>query len=138
MDLQTFYGHDPDAGLSNGESHALGKQSPYLLHAKPASTPTLKFHNHFPPEPLWVFLFLINFPGMQFLFSSDKKDGILDSGMTTDGNVFNPPMKRPKMMTTPTHNERLMLYVRQDGDEVYTPLHVVPPTTQGLLNSVRM
>lgn len=39
-------------------------------------------------------------------------------------------------MSAPPHNERVMLYVRQDGDEVYTPLHVVPPTTQGLLNAV--
>jgi len=69
-------------------------------------------------------------------FSRDKKDGILDGGMTTDGNVFSPPLKRPKIMTAPAHNDRLMLYVRQEGDEVYTPLHVVPPTTQGLLNSV--
>lgn len=45
MDLQGFYGHDADA---------LGadvKGSPFLLHAtqKP-TTPTLKFHNHFPPD----------------------------------------------------------------------------------------
>lgn len=117
MELQNFYGHDPDGGLSNGETHSLGKQSPYLLHAKPATTPTLKFHNHFPPEPL------------------DKKEGILEGGLTTDGNVFSPPLKRPKMMSAPPPNERVMLYVRQEGDEVYTPLHVVPPTTEGLLNA---
>jgi len=53
MDLQNFYGHDQDNNsLSNGESNSLGKQSPYLIHSKPATTPTLKFHNHFPPEPM--------------------------------------------------------------------------------------
>lgn len=63
----------------------------------------------------------------------DKKD--LDGGLTTDGTVFSsPPLKRPKMV--PPLNERVMLYVRQDAEEVYTPLHVVPPTTQGLLNAV--
>lgn len=36
----------------------------------------------------------------------------------------------------PPLNERVMLYVRQDAEEVYTPLHVVPPTTSGLLNAV--
>ena len=40
------------------------------------------------------------------------------------------------MMAAPSLNERVMLYVRQDSDDVYTPLHVVPPTTQGLLNAV--
>jgi transcription factor CP2 and related proteins len=43
-------------------------------------------------------------------------------------------IKRPRM--TPPLNERVMLYVRQDNEEVYTPLHVVPPTTIGLLNAV--
>jgi transcription factor CP2-like protein len=40
------------------------------------------------------------------------------------------------MMAAPSLNERVMLYVRQETDDVYTPLHVVPPTTQGLLNAV--
>lgn len=73
----------------------------------------------------------------RYINFSDKKEGILDNGMTTDGNVFSsPPLKRPKMMAPPTLNERVMLYVRQDSDEVYTPLHVVPPTAQGLINAV--
>lgn len=50
-------------------------------------------------------------------------------------NEFGQPViKRPRM--TPPLNERVMLYVRQDNEEVYTPLHVVPPTTIGLLNAV--
>lgn len=47
---------------------------------------------------------------------------------------FGPPMKRGRM--TPPTTERVMLYVRQENEEVYTPLHVVPPTTIGLLNAV--
>lgn len=39
-------------------------------------------------------------------------------------------------MAAPSLNERVMLYVRQETEDVYTPLHVVPPTTQGLLNAV--
>ena len=49
MELQGFYGHDADSltGATDGV-----KPSPFLLHAaanKP-TTPTLKFHNHFPPD----------------------------------------------------------------------------------------
>lgn len=33
--------------------------------------------------------------------------------------------------------DRVMLYVRQENEDIYTPLHVVPPTTTGLLNAVR-
>lgn len=120
MELQGFYGHETDtSSLSNGESGPL-KHSPFLVHGAgkiQGSTPTqtLKFHNHFPPDT-----------------HSDKKD--LDSGLTTDGNVFtSPPHKRPKII--PPINERVMLYVRQDADDVYTPLHVVPPSVQGLLNA---
>lgn len=45
MDLQ-FYGHDADS-LSGGSDNV---KSPFLLHANKATTPTLKFHNHFPPD----------------------------------------------------------------------------------------
>nr|CAD7568097.1 unnamed protein product [Timema californicum] len=127
MELQGFYGHETDSNsLSNGEAstgsqHGLGKQgSPFLLHSTKPTTQTLKFHNHFPPDT----------PG-------EKKESVMDSGMTTDGTVFStPPLKRSKLMPAPPLNERVMLYVRQDTDDVYTPLHVVPPTTQGLLNAV--
>ncbi|XP_039276338.1 protein grainyhead isoform X4 [Nilaparvata lugens] len=119
MELQGFYGHETDtSSLSNGEPGSLKHSSPFLLHsgkAPGAATQTLKFHNHFPPDAL------------------DKKD--LDQSLTTDGTVFSsPPLKRPKMV--PPLNERVMLYVRQDSEEVYTPLHVVPPTTSGLLNAI--
>lgn len=45
MELQGFYGHDTDS-LSGAD----GKSSSYLLHSNKATTPTLKFHNHFPPD----------------------------------------------------------------------------------------
>ncbi|XP_030748453.1 protein grainyhead-like isoform X2 [Sitophilus oryzae] len=121
MELQGFYSHDPDGSLT-GQDH-VKSGSPFLLHtaSKPPSTPTLKFHNHFPPD-------------------SDKKDSMLDASLTTDGSVFSPPIKRAKLMSQgsagpPPLNERVMLYVRQENEEVYTPLHVVPPTTSGLLNA---
>ncbi|VVC44693.1 Hypothetical protein CINCED_3A007799 [Cinara cedri] len=128
MELQGFYGHDTDtSSLSNGEL----KHSPFLLHSgvanKPAgttTTQTLKFHNHFPPDTHNV-----------SYCNSEKKEALDQSGLTTDGTVFSsPPNKRAKLV--PPINERVMLYVRQDTEDVYTPLHVIPPTTQGLLNAV--
>ncbi|XP_050313253.1 protein grainyhead isoform X3 [Anthonomus grandis grandis] len=123
MELQGFYTHDPDNSLTGSVDHVKAN-SPFLLHAgsKPPTTPTLKFHNHFPPD-------------------ADKKENILDSSLSTENSVFSPPLKRTKLMSQssagpPPLNERVMLYVRQDNDDVYTPLHVVPPTTQGLLNAI--
>lgn len=129
MELQGFYNHETDSSLSGGQSESsqhLKSGSPFLLHpaTKPPITPTLKFHNHFPQD-------------------ADKKEGLLDSNITSDGSVFSPPLKRTKIMSGPGSagppplNERVMLYVRQESEDVYTPLHVVPPTTVGLLNAVR-
>ncbi|XP_045482885.1 protein grainyhead isoform X2 [Harmonia axyridis] len=124
MELQGFYPHEAEGSLGGPVDHVKAG-SPFLLHpaVKPPTTPTLKFHNHFPPE-------------------ADKKESLLDNSLTTDGNVFQPPIKRVKMSSggpgnvgPPPLHERVMLYVRQDNEEVYTPLHVVPPTTQGLLNA---
>ncbi|XP_017094057.1 protein grainyhead isoform X7 [Drosophila bipectinata] len=110
--LQSFYGHETDSPDLKGAS-------PFLLHGQKVATPTLKFHNHFPPD-----------------MQTDKKDHILDQNMlsSTPLTDFGPPMKRGRM--TPPTSERVMLYVRQENEEVYTPLHVVPPTTIGLLNAI--
>lgn len=47
---------------------------------------------------------------------------------------FGQSIKRQRM--TPPLCDRVMLYVRQENEDVYTPLHVIPPTTVGLLNAV--
>ncbi|XP_055323114.1 protein grainyhead isoform X2 [Sitodiplosis mosellana] len=116
MDLQSFYAHEGEIN-SNGEVKGT---SPFLLHAsqKP-TTPTLKFHNHFPPD----------------VPTTEKKDHILEQSMVQSVNEFGQPVIKRQRMTPPL-NERVMLYVRQDKDDVYTPLHVVPPTTIGLLTAI--
>ncbi|CAL4066675.1 unnamed protein product, partial [Meganyctiphanes norvegica] len=58
-------------------------------------------------------------------------NGGIDSPMT---EVFSHVAKRSRL--TPPLSERLMLYVRQDGENVYTPLHLVPPNTQGLHQAI--
>lgn len=65
--------------------------------------------------------------------NSDKKDHIMLDNSTML-NEYGVPIKRQRI--TPPLSERVMLYVRQDNEDVYTPLHVVPPTTQGLVNAV--
>lgn len=48
MDLQSFYAHEGDT--INGTTDVKGT-SPFLLHpSQKPTTPTLKFHNHFPPD----------------------------------------------------------------------------------------
>lgn len=66
---------------------------------------------------------------------SDKKDEALTAAAESGVVFSSPPLKRPKLV--PPLNERVMLYVRQESEDVYTPLHIVPPTTTGLLNAVR-
>ncbi|KAI5640558.1 CP2 transcription factor domain-containing protein [Phthorimaea operculella] len=115
MDIQGFYGHDE----SLAEAHLKGA-SPFLLHAAKPQAPALKFHNHFPPDA----------PAYREVGGlspySDRKDALeLDGVLGKRARTSPPPL-----------SERVMLYVRQDTDDVYTPLHVTPPTTQGLLHAI--
>ncbi|KAG7310693.1 hypothetical protein JYU34_003498, partial [Plutella xylostella] len=117
MDIQGFYGHD-DAALA--EAHLKGA-SPFLLHAAKPQAPALKFHNHFPPDA----------PAYRSEVGSlspygDRKDSLELEGV----------LGKRARASTPPLSERVMLYVRQDTDDVYTPLHVAPPTTQGLLHAI--
>ncbi|XP_055707705.1 protein grainyhead isoform X9 [Phlebotomus papatasi] len=127
MELQSFYGHDdPLSG-----SQDIKGTSPFLLHAanKPV-TPTLKFHNHFPPDVPTI-------PRVAHdeIDCRDKKDHLLDGSMVQNSmGEFGQSIKRQRM--TPPLCDRVMLYVRQENEDVYTPLHVIPPTTVGLLNAI--
>jgi transcription factor CP2 and related proteins len=57
-----------------------------------------------------------------------------NNSMATSMNEYGVPIKRQRI--TPPLSERVMLYVRQDNEDVYTALHVVPPTTNGLISAV--
>ncbi|XP_045491129.1 protein grainyhead isoform X4 [Colias croceus] len=117
MDIQGFYGHD-EAALA--EAHLKGA-SPFLLHAAKPQAPALKFHNHFPPDAP---AYRSDVGGLSPY--SDRKDSLELEGV----------LGKRARTSTPPLSERVMLYVRQDTDDVYTPLHVVPPTTQGLLHAI--
>ncbi len=60
--------------------------------------------------------------------------------IATSGNVAtlysSPAMKRRKL--TPPPCERVMIYVRQENELAFTPLHLVPPTSLGLLDAVSL
>ena len=43
-----------------------------------------------------------------------------------------PSAKRARLV--PPASERIMVYVRQETEDVYTPLHLVPPTVHGLIS----
>ncbi|XP_076667286.1 grainy head isoform X3 [Andrena cerasifolii] len=66
--------------------------------------------------------------------------GVQQAGLT--GTVVSGVGNRLHLQQQPPHlrpadaEERVMLYVRQESEDVYTPLHVTPPTVQGLLNAI--
>lgn len=151
MELSGFYGGGGGGGgggdtdtssLSNGESGGLkaGGNSPYPAACGRSNLPALKFHNHFPPDNLSSL--------------HDKKDSLLMQVQELQGSVLQGVQQaglagavvsnnRLHLQQQPPHlrptdaEERVMLYVRQESQEVFTPLHVTPPTVQGLLNAVR-
>lgn len=67
-----------------------------------------------------------------FKYYSEKKDHVMNEPPM--GLEFGASIKRQRMSPM---CDRVMLYVRQENEDIYTPLHVVPPTTTGLLNAVR-
>nr|XP_033199558.1 protein grainyhead isoform X2 [Bombus vancouverensis nearcticus] len=66
--------------------------------------------------------------------------GVQQAGLA--GTVVSGVGNRLHLQQQPPHlrpadsEERVMLYVRQESEDVYTPLHVTPPTVQGLLNAI--
>jgi len=66
--------------------------------------------------------------------SNGNKDGT-GSMMDDDSSVFGSPAVKRLRLVPPT-SERLMLYVRQEPEEVFTALHLVPPSTLALLAAV--
>jgi hypothetical protein len=72
--------------------------------------------------------------------SSSLKDA--GGGVTLDvaggddsSSLFGSPAVKRLRLFPPTQ-ERLMLFVRREREEIFTPLHLVPPTTLALLSAV--
>ena len=141
-------GETDTSSLSNGEGGGLKGSaggSPYAQAAgngRNNSLPALKFHNHFPPD---------NLSSMH-----DKKDALLmqvqelqgsvlqgvqpslanAAGQIVTGTTLGNRLHMQPHMRASDAEERVMLYVRQESEDVFTPLHVTPPSVQGLLNAV--
>ncbi|KAK3894168.1 hypothetical protein Pcinc_002053 [Petrolisthes cinctipes] len=88
-----------------------------------ANSSSYKFHYSF-PQPYGD-------TQRKELCGAGLPNGSMDSPMT---DVFSHVSKRSRL--TPPPAERLMLYVRQEGEDVYTPLHLVPPSTVGLRTAI--
>ena len=79
---------------------------------------------------------------LQSFYSQDhERKEMLTMGVDLAANVStvtamytSPVVKRRRL--TPPPCERVMIYVRQENELVYTPLHLVPPTSLGLLTAV--
>ncbi|XP_020279945.1 uncharacterized protein LOC109852831 [Pseudomyrmex gracilis] len=143
MELSGFYGGGGGGGgggdtdtssLSNGEGGGLkaGGGSPYPAACGRPSLPALKFHNHFPPDNLSSL--------------HDKKDSLLMQVQELQGSVLQGVHQAGlgsvvssvgnRLHLPHQSEERVLLFVRQESEDVYTPLHVAPPTVQGLLNAI--
>lgn len=63
------------------------------------------------------------------------QQGLAGTVVSGVGNRLHLQQQPPHLRPTDAE-ERVMLYVRQESEDVYTPLHVTPPTVQGLLNAI--
>ncbi|EPB65633.1 hypothetical protein ANCCEY_15300, partial [Ancylostoma ceylanicum] len=71
-------------------------------------------------------------PAALFIAPDEYDSRYLDgSSLGYDGlSDMEPIAKRPRP------SERIMLYVRKRDDQIYTPLHVIPPSLDGLAQAV--
>lgn len=154
MELSGFYGGGGSGGggggdtdtssLSNGEGGGLkaGGSSPYPAACGRPSLPALKFHNHFPPDNLSSLhdkkdSLLMQVQELQgTVLQGVQQGGLTSTVVSSVGNRLHLQQQPPHLRPADAE-ERVMLYVRQESEDVYTPLHVTPPTVQGLLNAVR-
>lgn len=70
------------------------------------------------------FLSPANSPSLNILKSSN--------GTNSGGNSSEPRRRKP----FPPPETRMVVYVRQENEEIYTPLHLVPPTVPGLARAI--
>jgi len=54
------------------------------------------------------------------------------NGTNSGGNSSEPRRRKP----FPPPETRMVVYVRQENEEIYTPLHLVPPTVPGLARAI--
>ena len=59
---------------------------------------------------------------------------ILKSNQPSNPGLSQQPDGRRK--TVPPPETRMVVYVRQENEEIYTPLHLVPPTVPGLARAI--
>jgi len=75
---------------------------------------------------------------LKALTNGDLHPGLMSvGGHESEKTVLpysDPKPKRARMI--PPTSERIMIYVRQETEEMYTPLHLVPPSVPGLISSI--
>jgi len=69
----------------------------------------------------------------------ERKDFVDSNGVVgtiaSSGAIFTSPLGKRRKLTPPPC-ERIMIYVRQENEVAFTPLHLLPPTSLGLLDAI--
>ncbi|KRY70877.1 Protein grainyhead [Trichinella pseudospiralis] len=109
---------------SDGEYHELCDRSEFY-HMSNLTKPAVLFvppedYDRFPPVESF---YALEGAGLQSLVKDEQ---------TGNGNA-SPSPKRVKLFPS----DRVLLYVRKPEDSIFTPLHVLPPTVDGLLKAIQ-
>ena len=72
-------------------------------------------------------------PSLNILKSSNGGDG---TGTGGGGGVQTVLSETRRRKPFPPPETRMVVYVRQENEEIYTPLHLVPPTVPGLARAI--
>ncbi|VDO96700.1 unnamed protein product [Soboliphyme baturini] len=110
---------------SDGEYHELCERSEFY-HMSNLTKPAVLFvppedYERFPPVESF---YCIDGAGLQTLVKEE----------TSENDSASPSPKRTKAYPT----DRVMIYVRKSEDSIFTPLHVIPPSVDGLINAIQL
>ncbi|OUC47688.1 CP2 transcription factor [Trichinella nativa] len=107
---------------SDGEYHELCDRSEFY-HMSNLTKPAVLF---VPPEDY------DRFPPVESFYALEGAGLLVKDEQTGNGNA-SPSPKRVKLFPS----DRVLLYVRKPEDSIFTPLHVLPPTVDGLLKAIQ-
>ncbi|KAL1234601.1 Grainyhead-like protein [Trichinella pseudospiralis] len=111
---------------SDGEYHELCDRSEFY-HMSNLTKPAVLF---VPPEDYDR----VSFPPVESFYALEGAglQSLVKDEQTGNGNA-SPSPKRVKLFPS----DRVLLYVRKPEDSIFTPLHVLPPTVDGLLKAIQ-
>ena len=117
---------------NNDTQHPAQERSEFYSMVDLSRTPVLYTPGPASPTPAAA---ITNGPALALTASSPQSAAAVSPGVSVlRNNSGEQAGKRRKVLPPP--ETRMVVYVRQENEEIFTPLHLVPPTVPGLARAI--